>query len=363
MIDNLKNDPKCRGFFPEERDTIIIIDDEDAFLNLGRTYLSDTYDVQTVKTWSEFIYTINILDRTPACFLIDLNLGKTHGFEIMERIKGYKDLANVPVIIITGEFDSALQESGFEKGAFDFVLKPYYPKVLKKRVEKAVKMFHLQENLQSEVEKQTAEAERQRKIAESTLTHVVDALICTIEAKDYYTKGHSVRVSNYSEILANEIGITGKENKEIARAGALHDIGKISVPVKLLTKDGKLSDNEFERIKAHTVAGDVILTSIAELGVASDVARHHHERWDGSGYPDGLKGEEISLASRIVAIADAFDVMSQGRIYQKPLPLQTAIDELRRCSGTQFDPYLTEIFIKLIEEGMIDPNHSGPEIS
>ena len=336
-----------------DTDTVIIVDDEDIFLNMGKNALSFAYNVEVAKNWGELSYLVATLKTVPACFLIDLNLGKERGFEIMDKLHEINDLSDIPIIIVTGEYVPKIQEEGFEKGAFDFILKPYYPKVMRARVDRAVRMFHLQRNLQKEVDKQTIEAVYQRNLAENMLTHVVDALICTIEAKDYYTKGHSMRVSKYSEILALEIGVSSADAKEIARAGALHDIGKISVPIKILEKEGHLSDNEYEKVKAHTIAGEVILTSVEELGIASDVARHHHEKYGGGGYPDGLKGNEISLPARIVTIADAFDVMTSGRIYQKPLPISEVVNEIRRCSGTQFDPELAEVFIRLVEEGKI----------
>ena len=334
------------------KDRIIVIDDDNKYLGMAMSILSEEYDCFLAQSYSDILYVSEIAGK-PSLFLVDIFFEGAVRYDIIEKLLNNPDFKNVPIIITTESYDYKTQEECFSKGVFDFVLKPFNSKIFKARVSRALKMFHLQENLQKEVDKQTAEVVAQKERSESLFAHVVDALICTIEAKDYYTKGHSLRVSKYSEILALEIGVDEKDAKEIARAGALHDIGKISVPLSILNSPTKLSTSEYEKVKAHTVSGWAILSAINELGVAKDVARHHHEWYNGNGYPDKLSGNDISIPAKIVAIADAFDVISKGRRYQGKKTDLAAADEIERCAGTQFDPQIAEVFVRLVREGRI----------
>ena len=334
------------------KDKIVVIDDENQYLNFVVANLSSDYDIIPVRNYTDVRYVL-AMGGVPALFIVDLFIGNDYGFDVVDKLKEIPGLKDTPFIIMTGDYDSKIQEEAFNHGVFDFILKPVKPAVLKARVKNAISVFHMNQSLQAEVEKRTAEAMKQKEKSENLLVHVVDALIHTIEAKDYYTKGHSMRVAKYSKRLALEIGVSDEDAGEIARAGALHDIGKIAVPLEILNSPGKLTISEYEKVKAHTVAGGVILSAVKELSIAQDVAEHHHEKYNGTGYPDRLMEDEISLPARIVAIADAFDVMSSGRIYQDKISDEVAAAEIEKCAGTQFDPELAEIFVRLIREGEI----------
>ena len=201
--------------------------------------------------------------------------------------------------------------------------------------------------LDDEVKEKTKEIE---KLSLETIETMANAL----EAKDEYTKGHSLRVSQYSELLAKSAGFSAEEVENIRIMALLHDVGKISIPDRVLNKAGRLEDEEFEIIKSHTIQGDVLLKGISYLGPVAQIARHHHERFDGKGYPDKIAGEEIEIEARIVGIADSYDAMSSDRVYRRALPNQVIREELIKGRGTQFDPNLIDVFLKLFDEGELD---------
>ncbi|WP_346208314.1 HD-GYP domain-containing protein [Caldifermentibacillus hisashii] len=180
------------------------------------------------------------------------------------------------------------------------------------------------------------------------LDGIVKGIITTLELKDPYTRGHSERVAEYAQILAKESNqFNNDELKSFYYACLLHDIGKVNIPDTILTKPGKLTKEEFEIIKTHPIVGAKAVEDVEEIADFMDVILHHHERWDGKGYPIGLKGDTISFAARITAIADAFDAMTSSRSYRSALPLQEAYNRVLEGKGTQFDPQLVELFIKV----------------
>ena len=210
------------------------------------------------------------------------------------------------------------------------------------------------DRLNAEVARQTAVAEeRARKIEEMSL-QTIQTLAYAIDAKDPYTKGHSTRVSQYSAIIAEKLGWSPDRISDLRYAALLHDIGKIGVPDSILNNPKKLTDVEYSIIKSHTTMGGDILRDRTMIRSAEDVARSHHERYDGRGYPAGLKGEEISAEARIVAIADAFDAMSSNRIYRKSCDPEYILRELEQGRGTQFDPEFTGVFLQLLKEGHLE---------
>ncbi len=189
---------------------------------------------------------------------------------------------------------------------------------------------------------------------ENITEEIVKTLARVIDAKDKYTNGHSFRVALYACTLAKNLNFSENEIKEIRWEGLLHDIGKIGIPDNVLNKNGHLTDSEYDLIKSHTVIGDEILKESSELKNAALTTRHHHERYDGKGYPDGLMKEEIPLHARILAIADSYDAMNSNRIYRKSLSKEVIKEELIKNRGTQFDPNLLDKFLELFNNGTLD---------
>ena len=200
---------------------------------------------------------------------------------------------------------------------------------------------------------QQEELDKRKKNIEEMSLQLMQMLSTTIEAKDEYTKGHSHRVAEYSVLIARELGWNEKELSNLKNAAHLHDIGKIAIPDTILNKPSKLSEEEFSIIKEHTTIGANILKNISLIDHVQEIVRNHHERYDGNGYPDGLKGKEIPLHARIVMVADSYDAMSSQRIYRNQLPPEKIIQELENNKGTQFDPEITDIFLKLLREDRV----------
>jgi putative nucleotidyltransferase with HDIG domain len=190
--------------------------------------------------------------------------------------------------------------------------------------------------------------------------NTVETLIRAIQARDRYTSGHSARVSRYSLLVAEKFGFGNKEKHELYLAAILHDIGKIGIPDELLNREGKLTADQMRQIRSHVTLGASMLKALGEMNPVVPLILHHHEAWDGSGYPDGLKGEEIPLMSRILAVADAYDAMTSDRPYRKALTVMDTVDEIRRYSGRTFDPKVVDAFLEVLEEQQIVPAEAAP---
>ncbi|HPS01018.1 MAG TPA: HD-GYP domain-containing protein, partial [Candidatus Sumerlaeota bacterium] len=188
----------------------------------------------------------------------------------------------------------------------------------------------------------------------SNLLDTLRSLVSTLEAKDAYTRHHSQRVTDISLKLARRVGCTEEECESVAFAGVLHDIGKVGINDNILLKTSRLTDAEYTIIKQHPVIGARIIEPLGLIQEERDIILHHHERIDGRGYPDGLKGEEIPFLARIVAIADSFDAMTSTRAYRKPRPMEEVLEEFEKFSGTQFDSDLVPVFLEALEEGEIE---------
>lgn len=209
---------------------------------------------------------------------------------------------------------------------------------------------NLQKNLQIEVKKQTKKAEDRRKKVERLSEQIILTLAKTIDAKDKYTNGHSERVAVYSREIAKRMGISEQKQQEIYYMGLLHDIGKIGVPDTIINKDGKLTDEEYQMIKKHPEIGERILANISEVPGISIGAKYHHEKYDGTGYPNKVVGEDIPFLARIIGIADAYDAMTSKRSYRDALPQQVVREEIKNGRGTQFDPKCTDVLLQMIDE-------------
>ena len=211
----------------------------------------------------------------------------------------------------------------------------------------------INEELRRENEKLTEELKalkEQKRLYERASLEMCWALAATVDAKDPYTNGHSERVADYTRMIAGKLGMSAAEQKSLYYTALLHDIGKIAIPNTILNKPTKLTDEEYDRIRNHTVFGDQILGRVIAMPTLSVAARSHHERYDGKGYPDGLQGEEIPLAARIVAVADCYDAMTSVRSYSGVRPQADVRAEIEKGAGTQFDPQVAEKMLEIIDE-------------
>lgn len=267
--------------------------------------------------------------------LLDLMLPGASGEEILKRVKRNY---HVPVIVVTARSDRDSQMRLLEEGADEYIVKPFDSDILFLKVEKLLTRYYLEEELRRLNRRNTR-----------LFLNVLQVMAKVLEAKDPYTKFHSENVAKFARKIAKAMGYTAGEVELIQIAGILHDFGKIGVKEGVLNKVGHLTDKEFDAVKRHPVIAATILEPIDELSSVIADIRHHHEYYNGHGYPSGLKGEEIPLGARILQVADAYDAMTSQRSYHDPMTREEAVKELRRCANTQFDPRIVEVFIKLLE--------------
>ena len=328
---------------------IWVVDDHSMNLKLANHILEKEYRVECISSGAECLKRLEA--GNPDLILLDLHMPEMSGFDVIAKLNANPSWQSIPVIFLTADMDKDAEIQGLEFGAMDFIRKPFRAAIMKKRIERVLELSFLQKDLQREVEKQTAVAEERRRRMEEMSLKMVDTLAVTLEAKDAYTNGHSSRVAEYSVMIAKRLGWSEERIEILHRAALLHDIGKIGVPDEILNKKGRLDDDEYAVIKSHTVVGSEILSTIETLEFARIVAGYHHERYDGKGYPEGLKGEDIPIEARVVGVADSFDAMNSRRIYRDPLPMEVIRSEMVKGRGTQFDPEVDDVFLQMFDEG------------
>jgi len=263
------------------------------------------------------------------------------------------------VMSANAELDTAVH--AFKIGAFDYITKPINFDVLLITIEKALRKKELERQLDDYRTNLEAKVKEQTDVINSNYVRFIDSLIRTLEAKDSYTRGHSRRVTRYSVAIAEELGMAGQELEDLRRASVLHDLGKIGVKEAILNKPGRLTKEEFSEVVGHPEKAVEILEPIDYYKPLFPAILHHHERFDGKGYPSRLAGRDIPVASRIMTIADTFDAMTSTRAYRKALPNADAIAEIRRCSGTQFDPGIVPAFLACLSKIVIPDDERQPE--
>ena len=333
-------------------DWVIVVDDDVTNLKMAGHILSKSgFRVSAVKSGQAMLDYI-AGNGYPDLILLDINMPGMNGFETLTRLRELEaGKSETPVIFLTADENEASETKGLSLGAMDFVKKPFIPDVLALRVRHIIDLNHLQQDLANEVEKKTQENN-------DLFLHIVEALADAIDAKDTYTNGHSGRVATYAREIAHRYGYSSKKEKNIYMMGLLHDIGKIGVPDAIINKPARLTDEEYNTIKMHTVMGAKILKNIVEMPALVTGARYHHERYDGQGYPDRLSKEDIPEEARIIAVADAYDAMSSRRSYRGIMPQDVVREEIVKGRGSQFDPTFADILLQMIDE---DTNYSMSE--
>ena len=337
--------------YGEEMPQILAIDDDEVSRKLIRGNLSDIARVSAVVCGRDGLSYLNMGNKVDL-ILLDYRMPGMTGLEVLKQIKSRDEFREVPVIMFTGEENESLEYQALEAGAADFIHKPLVIPVMRQRVMNILNYFYLQNSLQAEVTRQTKLAERRQEEAEQLFEEMIMALAQAIDAKDHYTHGHSQRVAEYSAQLSLLLGDDPQQVRLIYYMGLLHDIGKIGIPVKIINKPGRLTDEEYDVIKSHSAIGAEVLNPIRIRPELMIGARYHHEKFDGSGYPDKLAGEDIPRAARIIAVADAYDAMTSDRSYRKGMMSQKVYEEIAQKSGSQFDPEIADIMLAYLKENM-----------
>ena len=343
-----------------KKSKILVVDDEDRNLRLMEAILlPQGYDVILAADGEETL--TKAQEIHPDVILLDVMMPGLDGFEVAKRLKDNAQTQIIPIVMVTALKEVEDRIRALEAGADDFLSKPVDKTELKTRVQTLVKvkayndhMRNYQKELKTEVNKKTKALKKAIEKVKSASLEAIYRLSRAAEYKDEDTGAHLQRMSNYSAIIALQMDLDSDVVESILHASPMHDVGKIGIPDKILLKPGKFIPNEWEIMKKHATMGtDILRNSDFEfLQMGEVIARSHHEKWDGSGYPRGLKGEEIPLSGRIVAIADVFDALTSKRPYKEPFPLEKSFAIIEESRGTHFDPVVVDAFFA-VKEGIL----------
>jgi diguanylate cyclase (GGDEF)-like protein len=324
---------------------VIVVDDDVLNLQIaGKILSSGGLRVTALKSADAMFDYLNKEAELPDLILLDVKMPGMGGFDAIKKLHSLETAASkIPVIFLTADESEGAEREGLSLGAMDFIRKPFVPEVLLLRVNHMIELVTLQHQLNYEVEQKTHENK-------DLFMQVVSALSTAVDTKDIYTKGHSSRVAEYARMIAKRSGYPEEKQDEIYMIALLHDVGKIGIPDGILNKPGTLTEEEYESVKRHSEMGSAILKNIDNDSKFEKAARQHHERYDGTGYPAGVKADDILEEARIIAVADAYDAMSSDRSYRSHLTQDMIKEELKNGMGTQFDPKFAEVMLAIIEE-------------
>ncbi len=335
--------------------TILIVDDMEINREiLGEIFKSD-YEIVEACDGVEAVEILNREDDIVAV-LLDIIMPKMDGLGVLREMNRTNKISYIPAFLITAEADTNMLSEGYELGAIDVITKPFMSHFLKCRVNNVVELYEHRNHLEHVVEKQV---ERLKRMNQS----LVEALASIIEFRDGESGEHVRRIYRVTKILMTEASNTYQEYRlseeeieKIARSSILHDIGKIAIPDMILNKPGRLTKEEFEIMKQHTVKGCEILQTLPDImdneiyRYSYDICRHHHERWDGKGYPDGLPGDEISIWAQVVAVADVYDALTSVRVYKGAYSKETACKMIANGECGTFNPKLLKVFENVVDQ-------------
>jgi putative two-component system response regulator len=354
---------------------VVAIDDDSVILNSIVSVLKGKYKVRPFLSAEVALKFLE--DNVANIILLDCNMPPNmDGYKALKILKNNEKFRKIPVIFLTGEVDDLAEVKALEMGAVDYLKKPFNPLSLTTRVKLHVELSAYKNNLEESILQKTNELRKMVDTLKSRDKITISMLAELSDLRDHDTGSHILRTTLYSKVLVDDLvsnssqkgyELTTQEGEDITEAVKLHDLGKISVPDAVLLKPGRLTEEEFEIIKTHTTEGAKMLEKSLEnfqiagkdslLVTAYNIAYGHHEKWNGTGYPQGISGQDIPLSARIAAIADVFDALTSARPYKRPFSTQEAFGILYKDSGTHFDPYLIEIvknhekeFISIVEK-------------
>ncbi|MDC9499107.1 MULTISPECIES: response regulator [unclassified Pseudoalteromonas] len=316
--------------FSNDKPRILIVDDEPANLKVMREVLGNQYRMSFAKSGAAALALLE--KEQPKLILLDIMMPDMNGFEVCEILKSTPALSHIPIIFVTALGDESDEFKGFELGAVDYITKPISPAIVRARVKTHLSLVQAEQLKQAHVD-------------------LVHRLGRAAEYKDTDTGEHIARMSQYSKLLALEFGMGDQQAELLRQAAPMHDVGKIGIPDAILLKPGRLTPDEFDHMKQHAAIGAQILANSSSplLQLAHKLAIEHHEKWDGSGYPNGLKGEQISVEGRIVAIADVFDALTSKRPYKEAWGVEEALEHMQAQAGKHFDPHLINLFVNKLD--------------
>jgi putative two-component system response regulator len=323
----------------DKKPTVLVVDDTPENLDVLKGILTDAYQVKAAINGP---IALKIAAKTPPpdIILLDIMMPDMDGYEVCRQLKADPLTAGIPVIFVTAKSEVADEKKGFDLGAVDYITKPVSPPLVLARVKAHLSLYDQARHLENLVEQRTSELQQTR-------LEVIRRLGRAAEYKDNETGTHVIRMSWFCRFIAEAMEMPEEWCELLYNAAPMHDIGKIGIPDRVLLKPAKLDDEEWQIMQQHSAYGANIIgdNDSPLLAMAREIALYHHEKWDGSGYPHGLKGEEIPLTARIVAIADVFDALTSERPYKKAWSEEDAIALLQREAGKHFDPQLVPLMI------------------
>lgn len=349
---------------------ILIVDDVRLNREMLKDILAEDYDIEMLENGELAIERIKENPGDISAILLDLYMPIKDGFSVIGEMKKLDLISKIPILIISSERSVAIEKQCFNLGVSDFIHKPFDPLLVKTRIKNIIKLFSYQHNLEYRVKKQTETVHRQYMILkeqakrlEESNEKIIDILGTVVESRNLESGEHIKRVKGLTRILALQVMEDYPEYRldevkveAIVAASSLHDVGKISIPDSILLKPGRLTDKEFEYMKLHTIKGCEILDKIEGIWdeeykeMSYEICRYHHERFDGRGYPDRLKGDEIPISAQIVSVADVYDALVCERVYKKAFPKDVAFHMIMNGECGIFSPKLLECFRKVRNE-------------
>ena len=342
----------------DSKSRVLIVDDEPEITEILSDLLSEDHDCSTANSAEAAL--MRLTEDEFQLVISDITMPGMSGLEMLPRAKSLSP--NSVVVMISGMQTVESAIGALRLGAFDYLMKPFDLRQVEAVVKRALEHNELivakqryENHLEELVDQRTAELDQALNSLEDAYRHTLKALTAALETRDSETHGHSERVVTYSLRLGREYGLNTEQMKSLEFGSLLHDIGKIGVPDLILRKPAKLTEEEWVRMREHPLHGQQILRGIEFLEGPARVVGQHHEKWDGSGYPLGIQGEDIDLCARIFAVADAFDAITSDRVYRRGKSYQEAADELDEWSGKQFDPKVVEAFHRV-------PQHDWDEL-
>jgi putative two-component system response regulator len=338
--------------------TILIVDDSEANRLILQDYII-TCGHTPVLAENGLVALEKVTEHQPDLILLDIMMPKMDGYQVLERLKSDSRLCHIPVIMVSANDEIESVASCIEQGAVDYLVKPFNPLLLKARIKAALatKLLHDQEEAHRKTIREYNEKLEERvrvrtQDLEETRLEVIKRLGRAAKYRDNETGQHVQRMSHYSARLAKELGMSDKECELLQLTSPMHDIGKIGIPDGILLKPGPLTDDERKIMETHTTIGGEILGGGKSklIKMAETIALTHQEKWDGTGYPEGLKGDEIPLVGQITAICDVFDAMTSKRPYKEAYPVEKVVEFISSQSGKHFDAHLVKLFQQIVPE-------------
>lgn len=317
---------------------VLVVDDEEAILSALTKFLTTKgYDVSTAASGEE---ALDVLKRLKiAALVLDVRMPGLSGIDLVPKVLEIEP--NAAILMLTAVNDATTASLCMQRGAMEYLTKPIDLEELHKAIQRALKRRdalletdELNQWLKEEVAVRTAELRRERANLQRISVATLEVLVNALEAKDPYSRGHSARIADLSAMVAAEMGLEDEDVESVRTAGRLHDIGKIGIREEVLIKQGPLTDDEYEHVKQHVVVGSQILAPLTHLREVINYVRSHHERWDGGGYPDGLKGAEIPIGARILAAVEVYDALTTSRPYQEKMSSEFAVERMRDLTGS-----------------------------